>query len=91
MTQPVKATMTQQGVHAGEFGMLQDVPVGDVVLPTDVKDVLEALHMEGVKLALLPFIGGPGFTPIEYGTENTGLTDTDLGVFCHGLVLPYPL
>ncbi len=61
------------------------------VLPADVEDALKARHMEGVEPALLPFIGSPGFTSIELGAENTGLVDSDLGVFCPCLVSPHPL
>ena len=64
MSQPSKATLAQQGVHAGNFGALQDVIVWNVVLPADSEDALEALHVEGIKLALLPHVGAPGLTSI---------------------------
>ena len=44
---------------------LQDLRVGDFVLPADVEEVAETPEMEMIDLPLVPSIQSPCFTAIE--------------------------
>ena len=46
MPQPAHASLLQQCVHAGDSSSLQDAVVCDFVLPGDVQDAAEAVHVE---------------------------------------------
>ena len=56
-------------VHGGDgtwdVCTLQDLRVGDFVLPADVKKVTETSEMEVIDLPRMPFVQGPCFTAIE--------------------------
>ena len=58
----------------------QDVFVGDVVLPADAQDSSEALYVEGVNLAFLRRVQGPGLAAVKERIENASLVDSHLGV-----------
>ena len=71
--------------------MLQDLGVGDSVLPPDVQQVLKALEVETVESPLLSGIGHPRLAAIKEGRQDTSLVDAHLGPFAQQVIAPHSL
>ena len=65
MAKPAKSSLCQYAEHAGDSNPFKDFIVGDVLLPGDTQDSLDA---------------SPALTSIHESTENTSLIHCDLGV-----------
>ena len=63
--------------------------VGDLLLPLDVEDASELSSMEQVPAFLLPVIRWPGFTAVEKGAQHASKVNSDLGLHCQPVVVPY--
>ena len=53
--------LARDGGDAGEVCPLQNLSIGDFVLPADVKEVAEASEMEVVEGLFMPSVHSPGF------------------------------
>lgn len=62
MAQPPQCTMSEDGLHQGNTCSIMYGTVGNLIHPWNAQDVVEASHVEGVKVLLLLSIGGPGLT-----------------------------
>ena len=67
--------------------MLQDLSVGDTVLPPDVQQVPKAAEGESVESG----IGHPRLTAIKESQQDTSLVDANLGPFAQQVIAPHSL
>ena len=61
MTRPSRLGRARDGGDAGEVCLLQNLYIGDFVLPADVKKVAEASEVEVVEDLFMPSVHSPGF------------------------------
>ena len=61
VTWPSKLSLARNGGDAGEVCPLQNLCIGDFVLPADVKKVAEASEMEVVEDLFMPSVHSLGF------------------------------
>ena len=60
-------------MYAEHACLLQDLCVGDFVLPLDSQDSSETGHVESFQTYLLSGVGGPALATIQEGAQYTGL------------------
>ena len=65
MACPSQLGLVHGGDGAWDICLLQNLRVGDLVLPADVEEAAETPEMEVVNLPLVPSIQCPCFTAIE--------------------------
>ena len=61
MSCPSRLDLARDGGDAGEVCPLQNLCIGDFVLPADMKEVTEASEMEVVEDLFMPSVHSPGF------------------------------
>ena len=71
--------------------MLQDLCVGDSVLPPDVQQAPKAAEVECVESPLLSGIGRPRLSAIKDSRQDTSLVDAHLGSFAQQVIASHPL
>ena len=57
------------GLDAGGLSLIEDLLIGDVVLPLDSQDGAESSHVEELQFLDMPAIQCPRLTTIEEGEE----------------------
>ena len=72
-------------------GTIQDLCVGNFVLPLDVQNASQAPQVEAVEFPLLARVGGPCLAAVEEYTEHTGLVDVHFGLHSATGVIPDPM
>ena len=70
---------------------LQDLGVGDSVLPPDVQQAPKAVEVESVESPLLSGIGRPRLAAIKESRQDTSLVDAHLGPFAQQVIAPHSL
>ena len=60
------------------LGSVQDLKIGDLVLPADAEDGTKSTHIEWFQLLAVPAVQRPGVTPIKKRCENNGTVDLAL-------------
>ena len=58
-------SFAHDGNDAGEVRSLQNLGVGDLVLPTDVENVAQTSEMKLLEKFLMSSVDGPSFTAVE--------------------------
>ena len=84
-------SLVQQCLHAGDSSSFQDAIVCNFVLPGDLLDAVETVHVECIELLFLLDSQGPGLTAVQESAENAGSVDLDFGVLGQLGVGPYSL
>ena len=63
------------GLDDGGLSLIEDLQIGDVVLPPDSQDRVESLHVEKLQFLDMPAMQCPHLTTIEEGGKNHGIVD----------------
>ena len=63
------------GLDDGGLSLIEDLQIGDVVLPPDSQDGAESSHVEELQFLDMPAIQCPRLTTIEEGGKNHGIVD----------------
>ena len=91
MAKPPEALQAQERVHRRDPCPRENVVVGYMVLPLDIKDTPQAAHVEGVESMFLAHVGCSCLTAIKERAEDTCLVDKHLDALREEAVLPHPL
>ena len=75
VSNPSKLGLDDGGLYAGGLSLIEDLQIGDVVLPPDSQDGVESSHVEGLQLLDMPAIQCPRLTTIEEGGKNNSIVD----------------
>ena len=75
VSNPSKLGLDDGGFYAGGLSLIEDLQIGDVVLPPDSQDGAESLHVEKLQFLDMPAIQCPRLTTIEEGGKNHGIVD----------------
>ena len=75
VSNPSKLGLDDGGLYAGGLSLIEDLQIGDVVLPPDSQDGAESLHVEELQFLDMPAIQCPRLTTIEEGEKNHGIVD----------------
>ena len=75
MAQSAQLSLCQHGKHARYPCLVQDILVGDTILPGDAQESSEAMQVEGIEPASLMGVEGPCFASIEKSTQHTHYSD----------------
>ena len=89
MVKPVEASLAENSKHALHVDMIQDLWVGNFVLPLGVQNALQAPQVEAVQFPLLACVGGPCLAAVDEYTEHAGLVDAHFGLHSEPLVNYY--
>lgn len=88
MPEPAETPLHEQHEQARNASSLKNLSIGYSVLPLDVQEASETAEMEAVEPLLLPDVGCPALDAIQKSAEDTGLVDTELGIYRQLAVLP---
>ena len=88
MAEPAHTSLFQQREHAGVSSSFQDSVIWDLVLPGDVQNASEVVHVKGIELSLLSGTQCPGLAAIQEGARDAGSVDLDLCVLSQLAVVP---
>ena len=70
-----KLGLDDGSLSAGRLSLIEDLQIGDVVLPPDSQDGAESSHVEEPQFLDMPAIQCPRLTTIEVGGKNHGIVD----------------
>ena len=90
MAKPAEALLTENDKHTLHVGTIQDLCVGNFVLPLVGQNASRAPQVEAVKFPLLARVGGPCLAAVEEYTEHTGLVDVHFGFHSETGIVPDP-
>ena len=88
MAEPAHTSLFQQHEHALASSSFQDSVVWDLVLPGDVQNASEAVHLKGIGLSLLSDTQYSGLTAMQEGVHDAGSVDLDLCVLSQLAFVP---
>ena len=92
MSCPSKLALDDQALNAGEAALLQDLEVGDSVLPRDVSDLAKiSLVIQLIQLLYVPAVGGPRLAAIQKRAQDHGSVYGNFGGVADAVVLLKPL
>ena len=83
--------LLEEGVDTGKASPLQDLRVGDFVLPPDAKESAEAAQVEVVQLFGMSAVDCPGLTGVEKSGKYHCTVNLQLGGYAESSSLPYVL
>ena len=63
------------GLDDGGLSLIEDLQIGDVVLPPDSNAGAESSHVEDLQFLDMPVIQCPRLTTIEEGGKNDSIVD----------------
>ena len=75
VSNPSKFGLDDGGLYAGGLSLIEDLQIGDVVLPPDSQDGAESSHVEELQFLDVPTIQSPHLTTIEKGGKNHSIVD----------------
>ena len=75
VSNPSKLGLDNGGLYAGGLSLIEDLQIGDVVLPPDSQDGAESSHVKELQFLDMPAIQCPRLTTIEEGGNNHGIVD----------------
>ena len=75
VSNPSKLGLDDSGLYAGRLSLIEDLQIGDVVLPPDSQDRAESSHVEEFQFLDMLAIQCPRLTTIEEGRKNHGIVD----------------
>ena len=75
MPHPSKLGLDEHGLDAGGVCTVQDLKIGDAVLPVDFEYGTKSSHMGRLQLLDVSTIQCPRFTTVEEGGENQNIVD----------------
>ena len=75
VSNPSKLGLDDGGLYAGGLSLIEDLQIGDVVLPPDSQDGAEGLYVEQLQFLDMPAIQCPRLVTIEEGGKNHGIVD----------------
>ena len=73
VSNPSKLGLDDGGLAAGGLSLIEDLQIGDVVLPPDSHDRTESSHVEELQFLDMPAIQCPSLTTTEEGGKNHGI------------------
>ena len=75
MSNPLKFGVDDGGLYACGLSLIEDLQIGDVVLPPDSQVGAEGSHVEELQFLYMPAIQCRRLTTIEEGGKNHGIVD----------------
>ena len=75
MSNTSKLSLDDDGLYAGGLSLIEDLQIGDVVLPPDSQDGAESSHVVELQFLDIPVIQCPRLTIIEKGGKNHSIVD----------------
>ena len=70
MSRRTKMGFQERFVNASGLATVQNLYIGDSVLPADVKEGAKGAHVKLLQLFVVPAVQGPYLTPVEKRSEN---------------------
>ena len=75
VSNPSNLGLDDGGLYAGGLSLIEELHIGDVVLPPDSQDGAESSHVEELQFLDMPAIKCPRFSTIEEGGKNHSIVD----------------
>ena len=72
---PSKLGLDDSGLYADGLSLIEDLQIGDVILPPDSQGGAESSHVEELQFLDMPAKQCPRLTTIEEGRKNLGIVD----------------
>ena len=78
VSRPTKLGFEEHRFNACCLGSVQDLKIGDLVLPAEAKDGTKRRRRKLLQLLDVPLVQRPGLRPLEKRCENKGTVDLEL-------------